>query len=192
MQVVREHRDDLIHRIRVIRAVVTGLILAIGAGFWFAQILQGEYYRELAENNRLRKLPIQAPRGLIYDRKGRLLVENIPSYNLTIDRSQAVDVDRSLRFVSEVLGRPLPELQALMAGYGSVPEFKPVLVAEDLSLTEVARLGVAGLEYPELEFEVQHLRLYRQREQIAHVIGYLGEVTEKEVESSGGLYEPGE
>ena len=192
MQVVREHRDDLIQRIRIIRAVVTGLILAIGAGFWFAQILQGEYYRELAENNRLRKLPIQAPRGLIYDRKGRLLVENIPSYNLTIDRSQATDTARSLRFVSEVLGRPLPELEALMEGYRSVPEFKPVLLAEDLSLSEVARLGVAGLEYPEFEIEVQHLRLYRQREQIAHVIGYLGEVTEKELEASEGLYQPGD
>ncbi|HEX2223428.1 MAG TPA: penicillin-binding protein 2 [Thermoanaerobaculia bacterium] len=192
MQVVREHRDDLIQRIRVIRAVVTGLILAIGAGFWFAQILQGEYYRELAENNRLRKLPIKAPRGLIYDRKGRLLVENIPSYNLLFDRSQATDTDRSLRFVSQVLDRPLPELRALMDGYKAVPEFKPVLLAEDLSLSEVARLGVASLEYPEFEVEVQHLRLYRQREQIAHVIGYLGEVTEKEVEESEGHYQPGD
>jgi penicillin-binding protein 2 len=192
MQVVREHRDDLIQRLRVIRAVVTGLILAIGAGFWFAQILQGEYYRELAENNRLRKLPIKAPRGLIYDRKGRLLVENIPSYNLMFDRSQATSTDRSLRFVSEVLGRPLPELETLMEGYRAVPEFRPVLLAEDLSLSEVARLGVAGLEYPEFEVEVQHLRLYRQREQIAHVIGYLGEVTEKEVAGSKGLYEPGD
>jgi penicillin-binding protein 2 len=192
MQVVREHRDDLVQRLRVMRAVVTVLILAIGAGFWFAQIVQGSYYRELAENNRLRKLPIKAPRGLIYDRKGRLMVENIPSYNLMFDRSRATDVEHSLRFASEVLGKPLPELQALMAGYRVVPEFKPVLLAEDLSLSEVSRFGVTSLEYPEFEVDVQHLRLYRHREQTAHVIGYLGEVTQDEIAGSEGLYQPGD
>jgi penicillin-binding protein 2 len=192
MQVVREHRDDLVQRLRVMRAVVTVLILAIGAGFWFAQIVQGTYYRELAENNRLRKLPIKAPRGLIYDRKGRLMVENIPSYNLMFDRSRATDVERSLRFASEVLGKPLPELRALMDGYRGVPEFKPVLLAEDLSLSEVSRFGVTSLEYPEFETDVQHLRLYRHREQTAHVIGYLGEVTQDEIAASEGLYQPGD
>lgn len=192
MQVVREHRDDLVQRLRVMRAVVTVLILAIGAGFWFAQIVQGSYYRELAENNRLRKLPIKAPRGLIYDRKGRLMVENIPSYNLMFDRSQAKAGDGSLKFASEVLGKPLPDLQALMKSYSGVPEFKPVLLAEDLSLSQVSRFGVTSLEYPEFEVDVQHLRLYRHREQTAHVIGYLGEVTQDEVAASDGLYQPGD
>ena len=78
MRVVREHRDDLVSRVRVLTAIVTGLLVAIATGFWFTQLVQGDYYRELAENNRLRKLPIKAPRGLIFDRKGRLLVENVP------------------------------------------------------------------------------------------------------------------
>ena len=97
MQVVREHRDDLASRVRVLTAVVTGLLVVIATGFWFAQLVQGDYYRELAENNRLRKLPIKAPRGLIYDRKGRLLVENVPSYNLMLDRSRAGDLDTQPR-----------------------------------------------------------------------------------------------
>src|SRR4030095_14093033 len=108
MQVVREHRDDLVSRVRVLTAGATALLVAIATGFWFVQIVHGDYYRELAENNRLRKLPIKAPRGLIYDRHGRLLVENIPSYNLLIDRSRTRDLGRSLRFASQVLGRPLP------------------------------------------------------------------------------------
>src|SRR5829696_3804749 len=107
MLVVREHREDLILRIRVLIRVVTVLVVAIGAGFWFVQIVQGDYYRELAENNRLRKLPIQAPRGLIFDRHGRLLVENIPSYNLMVDRSRALDLPGALAFAAGVLGRPL-------------------------------------------------------------------------------------
>jgi penicillin-binding protein 2 len=192
MQVVREHRAELVFRVRVLTALVSGLLVVIATGFWYVQLVRGEYYRELAENNRLRKLPVKAPRGLIFDRHGRLLVENIPSYNLALDRSRSEDLERSLDFVAEVLERPREELDALMARYVAVPEFKPVLVAENLTLSQVARLGVTGLEYPEFEVEVQHLRLYRHREQTAHLLGYLGEVSEDEIGRSDGLYQPGD
>jgi penicillin-binding protein 2 len=192
MQVVREHRDDLVVRLRFLSRAVTGVIVLIAVGFWFVQLVQGDYYRELADNNRLRKLPIKAPRGLIYDRHGRLLVENIPSYNLMLDRSHSADLPRALEFAAAVLGRPLPELHALLESYAAIPDFRPVLLAENLSLSQVARLGVEGLEFPEFEVEVQHLRLYRHREQTAHVLGYLGEATEKEIAASDGLFEPGD
>ncbi|MES1240817.1 MAG: penicillin-binding protein 2 [Acidobacteriota bacterium] len=189
---VREHKDDLVVRVRLLSLVVTGLIAVIAVGFWFVQLVHGDYYRELAENNRLRKLPIKAPRGLIYDRHGRLLVENIPSYNLMLDRSHSANLPQALAFASSVLGRTPPELSALVASYDSIPDFKPVLLAENLTLAQVSRLGVASLEFPEFEVEIQHLRLYRHREQTAHALGYLGEATEKEIAGSEGLYEPGD
>jgi penicillin-binding protein 2 len=193
MRVVREHRDDLINRVRILSAVVTGILVVIATGFWFVQLVQGSYYRELAENNRLRKLPIKAPRGLIFDRNGRLLVENIPSYALMIDRSRATHhLDRSLAFAAEVLNRPVEELQDVMDRYRGTPVFQPVLLAENLNLSEVSRLGVQGLEYPEFEVEVQHLRLYRHGAQTASPLGYLGEVTQEEVERIGGHYVPGD
>ncbi|HLX07216.1 MAG TPA: penicillin-binding protein 2 [Thermoanaerobaculia bacterium] len=192
MQVVREHRDDLIGRVRLLAAAVTGLLVLIASGFWFVQIAQGDYYRELAENNRLRKLPIIAPRGLIFDRRGRLLVENLPSYNLMVDRSRTTDVERSLAFAATVLARPLGDLEDLMERYRGVPVYKPVLLAENLSLAEVARFGVEALEYPEFEVEVQQTRLYRHREQTAHVIGYIGEATPDEIERSAGAVSPGD
>jgi penicillin-binding protein 2 len=186
MQVVREHRDDLVGRVRVLTIMVTTLLVMIATGFWFAQLVQGDYYRELAENNRLRKLPIKAPRGLIFDRKGRLMVENVPSYNLMIDRSQTKDVHRSLEFLASVLDRPVEELRTLVDNYRGVPVFKPVLVAENLSLSQVARLGVEGYEYPEFEVEVLHQRLYRHREQTAHILGYLAEASLDDIQRSKG------
>lgn len=194
MQVVREFRDELIGRVRLMSTIVAGLLVAIATGFWFVQIVQGDYYRELAENNRLRKLSIKAPRGLIYDRKGRLLVENVPSYNLMIDRSRATNLDDSLRFVAATVGKPVAELQALLEHYRAIaiPDFKPVLLAENLSLPEVARLGARSFEHPEFEIEVQYLRLYRHREQLAHILGYLGEVTQDEIERSAGAYTSGD
>jgi penicillin-binding protein 2 len=190
MQVVREHRDDLVVRVRVLTAVVTGVLVAIAAGFWFTQLVQGAYYRELAENNRLRKLPIKAPRGLIFDRKGRLLVENVPSYNLLVDRSRAAKLADSLWFASGVLGRPVADLQQILEKYRGVPAFKPVLLAEALSLSEVARFSVEGLRYPEFEIDVQNLRLYRHREQTAHILGYLGEPTLEDIQKSNGAFQP--
>jgi penicillin-binding protein 2 len=183
-QVVREYRDDLVGRVRILAALVTGVLVLIASGFWFVQIAQGDYYRELAENNRLRKLPIIAPRGLIYDRRGRLLVENLPSYNLMVDRSRASDLGHSLGFAASVMGRPPGDLSEIVERYHGVPVFKPVLVAENLTLAEVARIGVKGLEYPEFEVDVQQSRLYRHREQTAHVIGYIGEATPEEIERS--------
>jgi penicillin-binding protein 2 len=192
VQVVREHLDGLVSRVRVLNALVVAVLVAIGAGFWVVQLVRGEYYRALAENNRLRKLSIKAPRGLIYDRHGRLLVDNVPSYNLTIDRSRAADLDASVHHAAQVLGRDERGLAALLAGYAAVPDFKPVLLAENLSLSQVARIGVAALEYPELEIEVEHVRLYRHREQTAHLLGYLGEVTDEEIVAAGGRYALGD
>jgi penicillin-binding protein 2 len=192
VRVVREYREDLVTRVRVLTAVITALLAAIAAGFWSVQIVQGAYYRELAENNRLRKLPMTAPRGLIFDRGGRLVVENLPSYNLMLDRSRASGLERSLEFAAGVLGRPAADLEGLLERYGGVPVFKPVLVAENLTLAQVARIGAHKLEYPEFEVEVQHQRLYRHRDQTAHVLGYIGEVTQDEVERAKGAYAVGD
>ncbi len=192
MKVVRELREDLIGRIWLLNALVTGLLAAIACAYWFVQLVEGEHYRELAENNRLRKLPIKAPRGLIYDRYGQLLVENLPSYNLMVDRSQSRDLSAAVRFVSVVLGRPIPELAAVLERVRATPDFKPVLLAEHLTLEQVAAVAARGLEFPEFQIEVQNLRLYRHGPQTAHVLGYLGEVSEGEVERSDGTYTAGD
>ncbi len=192
MKIVRELRQDLIGRIWLLNALVTGLLVAIACAYWFAQIVEGEHYRELAENNRLRKLPIKAPRGLIYDRNGQLLVENIPSYNLLVDRSRSDDLQGAIRFVAGILGRPVPELAAILERVRSTPDFKPVLLAEHLTLEQVAAVSVRGREFPEFEVEVQNLRLYRHGPQTAHVLGYLGEVTQGEVDRSDGSYAVGD
>ncbi|HJX28298.1 MAG TPA: penicillin-binding protein 2, partial [Thermoanaerobaculia bacterium] len=87
---------------------------------------------------------------------------------------------------------PPAELQGVLDRYKGIPQFTPVLLAENLTLSQVARFGVTGLEYPEFEVEVHHLRLYRHGAQTASVLGYLGEVTGDELERSEGLYKAGD
>jgi penicillin-binding protein 2 len=192
MMRVGEHRDDLVGRVRVLAAALSILLVAIASCFWFAQVLRGSYYRELAENNRLRRLPVRAPRGVIYDRHGRPLVENVPSYNLLLDRSRTRDADASWGFAASILGGTAADFGAVLARQSGQPAFAPVLVDQNLSLAEVARFGVKNLEHPEFEIETGHLRLYRHGAQAAHVLGYLGEATAAELVKAAGSYRAGE
>ena len=93
---VAEHKEALVARVRVLSGVVGVCLAMIAGAFWFVQVVRGSYYRDLAENNRLRKVAIKAPRGSIYDRNGRVMVENLPSYNLLLDRSRARDFAREM------------------------------------------------------------------------------------------------
>lgn len=178
---VGEHKEALVARVRVLSGVVGVFLAMIAGAFWFVQVVRGSYYRDLAENNRLRKVAIKAPRGTIYDRNGRVMVENLPSYNLLLDRSRAADFAASLEFAAPILERPLPELQALVERYRGLPSFQPVLLGEGLTLDQVARFEVEQLAHPEFVIDVSHRRLYRLGVQAAHVLGYLGEARPEEL-----------
>lgn len=184
MMEVREHREDLIRRLPALRLAFLVVIVSIGACYWFVQVVHGSFYRERAENNRLRKASIQAPRGRIYDRTGRLLVENVPSYGLLFDRSLSADLEESLRFAAATLGKPTSDLERILERTRGASVYKPVLLGEDLSLEQVARFSVEALEHPEFEVTVKHLRLYRHGPTTSHVLGYLGEATEPELRAA--------
>jgi penicillin-binding protein 2 len=181
MRAVREYRTELVGRVRTLTLLVAAALVAIAAGFWFVQLVQGGYYGELAENNRLRQLPVRAPRGLIYDRDGRPLVENVPSYTLLLDRSRAADLDASMAFAAAALDRPLERLADELAKAHGQAEFVPVPVARNLTLAQVARFSATGLEHPEFEVVAGQLRLYRHGWQTSHVLGYIGEVSEADL-----------
>ncbi len=189
---VREQREELLRRIPRLRLAFLILLALIGSSYWFVQVVQGSYYRELAENNRLSKVPIHAPRGLIFDRHHRLLVDNVPSYDLLLDRGLSGDLSGSLDFAAGILGRSRAELEETMARYDESSLFSPILIAESLSLSQVARFSAERLEHPEFDIEVGHLRVYRHGPLTAHVLGYLGEVTREDLEAEDSGYEPGD
>ena len=178
---IGEHKEALQQRVRVLARVGWAALAGLAGAFFFVQVVEGARYRELAENNRLRRLPVEAPRGTIVDRHGRVLVENIPSYNLLLDRSRARDLGSSLAFAAEVVARPRAELDAVLERYRGVALFQPVLLAEGLGFPEVARFRLSELEHPEFDVEVTHRRLYRLGSQAAHVLGYLGEARPEEI-----------
>jgi len=192
MRQVREHKEDLLQRLPRLQLVLFGLFLLIAARFWFVQVVSGDYYLELAENNRVRELPLKAPRGLIYGRQGRLLAENVPSYNLKLDPSRSQDLEKALSFAERCLNQPATELRQALDEGGGAGSFRPILIAEALSLSEVAAIEVAALEFPEFAVEVGHLRLYRNGPITAHTLGYLGEVSQLDLASDASPLKPGD
>lgn len=185
-------RGALERRIAILDGFGLVILGLIATAYWLVQVAQGDVYRELAENNRLRQEVIEAPRGLILDREGKLLVENTPGYVLQIDRTMVAEPGASLDWAAGILERDRSELAAILEEHRRVPRFRPIRLAEDLALGQVARFAAEHLEHPEFEITVEHFRLYRHAHQTAHVLGYLGEVTEVELDRSEGAYRPGD
>jgi len=192
LKAVRAHRQELVGRVRVLGVAIAAVLGLIAGGFWYVQVVRGGHYAELAENNRLRQLTVRAPRGLVYDRHGSTLVENVPSYTLLLDRSRSADLDASLAFAAAVLERPRERLAEEVGRAHAVPSFEPIPVARNLTLAQVARLSAAGWEHPELEIEVSPLRFYRHGRQTAHLLGYIGEVGETALAAADGRLRPGD
>lgn len=182
---------QILHRVGLI------LLALITLAYWRVQVADGATYRERAEHNRLRKLALEAPRGLILDRRGVPLVENVPYYRLFLDRSrldgtETDDLDAALEHAAGILGVGAGELAAEVEAQRGIPRFRPIPLADDLSLRDVSRFAVHQLEHPEFEVQVEEHRLYRYAHQTAHLLGYLGEVSEEELAREGAGYRPGE
>jgi penicillin-binding protein 2 len=186
-----EFREALISRLKVAGVLCALAYSAVVVGYWYHQVVRADHYRQLAENNRLREREIQAPRGVVEDRRGRLLVENVPSYSLLVDRNLLQDRSSSLAFASRVLARPKVELEVRLETAGG-SRFEPAVLFEDLDLAQVATFEAAAWEHPEFSVEVAQRRLYRHGSQTAHVLGYLGQVTQADLARAAGALRSGD
>src|SRR5215467_13580185 len=99
-----EDRRTLSLRLSVLQTVITLLFSLLAVSFWVLQVVQHDKYAELAENNNQRTLALRAPRGVVFDRTGRVLVENRHSYSISIVREHTTDLDRTIRQLSSVIG----------------------------------------------------------------------------------------
>jgi penicillin-binding protein 2 len=168
-------------RLAVVQYLVIGLLALLTASFWHLQVLRQRYYRTLAENNRIRVVPIAAPRGPLLDRRGRPLVENRPSFNVVLAPEQSQDLDDTVERLARVLGVGEAAIRERLARR-SAP-FHAVVVKADVSLEEVALLEARRFELPEASVQVVPVRSYPLAAAAAHALGRVGEVTEPQLRS---------
>jgi penicillin-binding protein 2 len=171
------------------------LILAVLiTGLWRLQVLNAENFRSLAEANRIRKVPILAPRGKLFDREGRLLVDNYPSVNCYLLREQVKDLDADLPLISQGLNISVDQIHSILRRYQIAPNYQPIPLKQDITPDEQAFIAAHRDELPELETRDEQRRLYPSDGFAAHLIGYVGEVSEQMLANDDrySLYSPGD
>ncbi len=170
------------------------IMLGLGAGLWRLQVLGASNFKELAEENRIRKEPIMAPRGKLLDREGRLLVDNYPSVSCFLVREQAKTVDDDLPLIAQGLHLDLDQLKATLKHFRAAPGYQPIPIKQDISPDEQAFVEAHRNELPELETIDMERRLYPRDGFASHLIGYVGEVSEEDLNNNPrfAAYEPGQ
>ncbi len=169
-------------RIAVFQYGAVAIFLFLIAGFWDLQVRNPEIYNELAERNRVKYLPIVAPRGKILDRDGRVIVDNHSSFRVILSR-ETLKPDH-LRPIAEGLRLDNDDLAAQLRRYRSRPKYEPVVIKQELTPADVAFVESHKDPefFPEMELIHSQGRIYPQEGVAAHVIGYTGEVSEAELD----------
>ena len=170
-------------RLGLARLLIALVFLGLCLKLWHLMVIRFDHYRELAERNQVRTIPLMAPRGPVLDRDGRVLVENINSFNLFLYREEVSDLQDSKEFLVRELDVDPARFQERLDEASAYPEFRPLLVKENLSMEQVARLLSHQAEHPELKIFEQPRRLYRYGELAAHVLGFVGEISRAELDS---------
>ncbi len=180
-------------KLAVAQYVVTLVLLVLGIGLWRLQVLGAEDYRVLAEQNRIRKVPVLAPRGRILDREGRLIVGNYPSVTCYLLREQIGSIDHDLPLIASALHMDPAQIDAIIEHFRYAPKYAPIPLKQDITPDEQAFLAAHRDELPELDTLDEQRRLYPRDGFAAHLIGYVGEISEADLNNSKfAFYAPGD
>ena len=179
--------------------VLLGVFLVLAFGLWRLQVARSDYYSTLAEQNRIKQVPILAPRGKILDREGRIIVDNYPSFSVLLLRDQNRNLQADADKIAAGLHIPPDELRARLKRIlqnnrtGISGGFIVRTAGEGRSEEELRFIESHKAELPELDTITVHRRLYPRNGFMAHIIGYVGQVSEDMLtQPQWELYNPGD
>lgn len=175
--------QNLRARLRVIQALAVLMLGVLTVRLYVLQVVRGERYAEIAENQRRRRLPIPAPRGVIFDREGRVLVDSRPIYNVILSREdvRGKDLNALVEPLADGLNVEKEMLRERFDLVKSLPAFESILVKTSATPGDIAWVESHNLEYPELRVEQQPQRRYPANGSLAHVLGYVGEISPEQL-----------
>jgi penicillin-binding protein 2 len=182
---LNDHIQNLGLRVATIQVLAFILLAILGVRLYYLQIIKGDYYSEKAENQRIRLIPIPAPRGAIFDRNGKILVDSRPTYNVVLSNEPLKKIDASERAGDYAGGLNL-ERQFVLERLDLIKkqnEFEAMVLKENATMQDIAWVESHSLEYPELRIELQPQRFYPLGTVLAHVLGYVGEISPKQLEN---------
>jgi penicillin-binding protein 2 len=179
-------------RLAVVSYIIVGMIGVLLVGFWKLQVIDSDKYSQWAERNRVRSIPVIAPRGRMLDRDGRVLVDNYPSFSVLLLRDDPALVEKNLPTIADGLGISLSDLQDQLENAKNLPKFQPIVIKPEATKADVAYIESHRADVPLLEMLMVHRRRYLPGGFMAHASGYVGEVSEQQIEASNGKLRPGD
>ncbi len=188
-------RDEKVSpgRLTAAQYVILGIFLVLAYGLWRLQVMQSDFYSLAAEKNRIRNVPVLAPRGKILDREGRTIVDNYPSFSALLLRDSSRDLAGDADLIAQGLHLDPDEVRARIRHFASMPQYQPIFLKEDITPDELQFIEAHRNELPELDTIMAHRRLYPRNGFMAHLVGYVGEVTEDMLnQPQFELYNPGD
>ncbi len=172
--------------------IIVGMIGVLLLGFWKLQVIDSDQYGQMAERNRVRSIPIIAPRGRMLDRDGRVLVDNRPSFSVLLLRDDPALIEKNLPAIAEGLGLSINDLRDQLDATKALPKFQPIVIKPEASQADVAFIESHRADVPVLEMLSVSRRRYLPNGFMAHATGYVGEVSEQQIEASNGKLRPGD
>ncbi len=173
--------DTLKRRIGLAGFVVICFLVLIVSRLWFLQVHRGAEYKGRADNNRVRVSEVAAPRGNILDIKGREMVTNRPSFNVVLVREDSNDVDTLIKKLATALELDISVLWDKLREADGKPRHIPIRLLEDVDWQTLAYVENHNQEFPGIRIEAIPSRVYHYQDVAAHAIGYLGEISKKEL-----------
>lgn len=182
-----EERRRITTRLAGLQAAVMVCFAALAGGFWYFQVVEHARFEEMAENNHQRRLALRAPRGVLFDRNGHVLVENRESFTISIVREHTKDLARTVRVLAAVLGVEEAHVKDVVDRHRREPAYRPIVVLEDASLAQVAAVTARRLDFelPDVVVERVPTRRYPTDSLAAHLFGYVGEATDGQMQAEG-------
>src|ERR1700716_56677 len=186
------HRNAVARRARMSSwALVLGFLFLVGA-FFKTQVIQNKQYVMQSEENRLRPIPLPAPRGIIYDRHGEVIAENLPAYSVSITAPNVDSLRGALSQLASTLQLDQYQINAAIRRYRRAPT-RPTVVLPDASIDIVSVLEEHRLDFPRLIIQSVPKRYYPDGPMVASFVGYTGEITESDLnDPKHASYKPGQ
>ena len=173
-------------RLSILQYVITVIFSILAVSFWVLQVVEHAKFEEMAENNHQRTLALRAPRGIVFDRAGKVLVENRHSYSISIVREHTKDLNRTIRLLAGVLGMDEAGVRTIVERHRREPTYRPITIVQDATLAQVSAVKARRLDFelPDVVVEEVPTRQYPET-MAAHAFGYVGEVNDAQVAAGG-------
>ncbi len=186
-----EGPTELLRRVPLLTAFLIVGTLGLFIRLWYLQVVKGAYYYELAENNSIRTVMLRPPRGIIYDRNGRPLVENVLTFDVSLVPEDAPDLDKAVALLAPVVQMSPEEITAELQDAAPIrTKYEPVKIREDAPWSMIAYVEAHQDDLPGVVIEPEHRRHYPYGSLAAHELGYLGKASpaqQRQQETTGLL-----